>query len=586
MSFGYTTLFLTISLAKTFVFYAFLPRFFNITMFVSTVFWCVLFYLIFSHLLKGKEYVLYCIISVAIVVDFLYFKNFGNMPSLRHLSLLPQLGKVRSSVKHSVDFACLFFLADLAPLWFLDRRRYKKFVKNSPHIIRKDLLLLIFMCLGFAWLPLIVEKPKPNQVFARYGLIAYHSYDVVWSIFGRDQKSLELVIFERFEQGKRYRGVAKGKNLIVIQLESFQSFLIGFHYNDQEVTPNLNRIVSQSIYFENYYQQAGCGNTADAEFVSLTSLHVPGNEVAYEVYADKTLEALPAILRNHGYETIAFHGNTGWFWNRKKIYPNLGFDKFYSLEELNNDEIFGLGLSDLSLYKQAIEIIKRSNKPFFAFIVTLSSHTPFLIPEQYKMLTLDHKHEGTIFGNYLQSVHYADYALGWFIEELKKEGIYENSIIVLYGDHAGIQPFVKENAEIMKEVLGKEYDYAEAFRVPLVIHIPKLSLNLRVQTIGGQVDFLPTMLNLLGIDADQSKMVGKDLLNCSESFVALRYQVPDGSFIDERRYFMVSPDGFLQNSFAYDRILEKPLPYYECLDGYKKAIQQIELSRAILKEHR
>ncbi len=579
----YVTLLAILSLAKIFIFYSLLPKILGFQIIISTVIWCILFFLIFSFLLREQEFLLYCIISIAIVVDFLYFQNFGNLPSVIHLSLLYQLGKVKSSIRYSMNFLSFLFVIDLVPLWFYDRKRYLPIVKNTKHVLKKDWVFLILLCFAFAWLPLIVEKPKPGQVFVRYGLIAYHSYDIAWSIFRKNAQPLSPVTTaQNVEQDKKYRGIAKGRNLIVVQLESFQSFLVDFKYKGQEVTPNLNSLIEKSVYFENYYQQTGCGNTADAEFVTLTSLHVPGYEVAYEIYYDRTFDALPSILKRNGYTTVAFHGNSGWFWNRRRIYPSLGFENFYSLEELVPDEVIGIGLSDLSLYKQAVEILKKIDKPFFAFIVTLSSHTPFILPDQYRQINLQPNHEGTTFGNYIEAVHYADYALGEFLRMLKDEGLYENSIIVLYGDHAGIQPFVKENAEVMKEVLGKEYDYIEALRVPLVIHLPGRSFSASVKTIGGQVDFLPTILNLLGIEADFSKMVGKDLLNSSEDFVALRYHVPDGSFIDEERYLLVSPDGLLQNSLAYNRILEKSLPYYECLDGYKKAVQQIELSKSIL----
>ncbi len=582
----YIALLMILSLIKLFIFYCILPKVFSLTIVVGTVAWCALFYIMFFYLFKEQGYLLHCIISIAITVDCLYFRNFGNLPSVIHLALLPQLGRVGDSIKHSFDIFSFLFIADLIPLLLYDRKRHKNFVKNSNYFVRKDVALLILLAFIFAWLPLIIEKPKPNQVFVRYGLVAYHSYDIPWSIFFRKREQLFSPTnrSENVEHSPIYRGIAKGKNVIVIQLESFQNFLVNFKYEGQEITPNLNQLISQSIYFENYYQQTGCGNTADAEFVTLTSLHVPGYDVAYEVYSDRKFEALPAILKRHGYLTLAFHGNSGWFWNRRKMYPNLGFEKLYALEELVQDEILGMGLSDLSLYKQAVDILKKTDQPFFAFIVTLSSHTPFILPDQYKQINLLPKHKDTIFGNYLQAVHYADYALGQFLEMLKREGIYDNSVIILYGDHAGLQPFVKENLEIMNEILVKEYTYLEAFRVPFVIHIPNRVLSLKVKTVGGQTDFLPTVLNLLGIEIDFSKIVGKDLLNCSEGFVALRYHVPDGSFIDEKRYLIVSPDGMLQNSFAYDQIQSRQLPYYECLDGYKTAIKQIEFSRAVQKK--
>ncbi|MEJ5228846.1 MAG: LTA synthase family protein [Pseudothermotoga sp.] len=585
-TFKYMLLLLTLLFAKIFAFYFTVPNAFKVSIVLSTIAWILLFFLIFTFIFKEWQFGLYCVLSIALFADFLYFQNFGTLPSVRHLILLPQVGKLGANIKYFTSFLSLLFIADLIPLGIIDRKRYLS-IRDSMSQTPKGLFMTVFLCTLFAIAPLVSEKLKPSQVFNRYGFLAYHIYDLA-TVFTKSKEQSPTVLQENAQQPskRRFWAIASHKNVIVIQLESFQNFLIDMVYNGQEITPNLNSLLRKdSIYFSNYYQQTGAGNTADAEFVSLVSLHVPGEEVAYEKYDSIELCALPKILKDHGFHTVAMHGNVGWFWNRSKVYPNIGFEEFVSLEGFKQDLIFGMGLNDLSFFEQAAEILKDYREPFFSFLVTASSHTPFTLPEQLKSLELLPEHENTIVGNYLQAIHYADYALGRFIEKLKETGLYDRSIIVLYGDHAGLYPFNKEVKEIMPQLLKTDYTYKDAMNIPLVVHIPGSGIKETVKTIGGQIDFTPTLLNLLGIDDKKFISFGRDLLNAKEGFVALRYHVPDGSFIDDGRYFEVSKDGILQNSIAIDLKTGLSLPYYECLDGYKKAVQQIESSKHILNSY-
>ncbi len=576
----------TLSIIKIFIFYLTISGMFKLSTALSTVGWVFLMFFVFSFVVKEWGFGLYCVLSIVLFADFLYFQNFGTMPSVKQLVLLPQVGKLGTDIKYFTDFFSLLFVADLIPLGIFDRKRYLS-IKGTNFQTPRWVLVTVLLCSIFAAAPLVSEKLKPSQVFNRYGFVAYHVYDIA-SVFTRSKQEVASVVQMNSQQiaKKRYWGAGANKNIIVVQLESFQNFLIGMKYNGQEVTPNLNALVHKdSIYFTNYYQQTGAGNTADAEFVSLVSLHIPGDEVAYEKYDVIDFYALPRILRDYGFHTIAMHGNVGWFWNRDKIYPHLGFEEFISLEKFKQDLIFNMGLNDLSFFEQAVDILKNYPEPFFAFLVTVSSHTPFVIPDQLKSLELLPEHENTIFGNYLQAVHYADYALGKFIEKLKSTGLYEKSVIILYGDHAGLYPFNKEAKDAISKFFNKEYSYKDAMNVPLIIHIPGSKIKEEIKTTGGQIDFLPTVLNITGIEDQKVVSVGKDLINSKNGFVALRYHLPDGSFIDDERYFEVSKDGILQNSTGFDLNSNRTLPYYECLDGYKIAIQQIETSKQILNSY-
>ena len=402
----------------------------------------------------------------------------------------------------------------------------------------------------------------------------------------------ELKERSKLIQGK-YTGLGQGKNLIVIQVEALQNFVLNHFYDGQEITPNLNRLLKEkgTLYFNNYYQLLGRGNTSDAEFVSNNSLHPSMDEPTYIQYEENTFYGLPWILREQGYTAWVFHGYEKEFWNRDRAYVNQGFQRFVSEEnyKFTEDQTIGFGIIDEIFYHQTLDYIRQldsvDDNPFYAFIISLTSHTPFEMPKTFQYLDLRKEHEGTILGNYLQAIHYADKALGDFIEGLKREGYYDNSVIAIYGDHFAISSLDADKKEIMTNYLGYEYDLDEMLKVPLIIHIPGLETNETIDRIGSQIDFLPTILNIMGYENEKGIMFGRDLINYrGKNFVAPQTYAIKGSVITDEIFLEMSRDGVYENSRVYNiktRKLLKPEDYRHL---HERAIEEINKSDFILKK--
>lgn len=351
----------------------------------------------------------------------------------------------------------------------------------------------------------------------------------------------------------------------------------------KEITPVINNLIkNDTIYFDRYYQQLGRGNTSDAEFVSHNSLYASMRTFSYKEYEGKEFYTLPIALKNKGYSTIAFHGNEPNFWNRKNIYPSQGLDTFISGEELDHSEFHGLGVTDGSVFKQSIEYYKNIKKPFYSFFVTVTSHHPFILPQEFISLDVGPELKGTRLGNYMESVNYFDRVLGEFIEDLKKEGLYENSMIVLYGDHLGLDIREEEIKNQVSDYLGREYRYDDLLNIPLIIHIPGSGVTETISTAGGQIDFFPTMLNLLGIEPESENLMGQDLINAKEGFTAHQTFLTKGSFIDDEKVFQMSRDGRFENSTAWDVRTGEPVDIELCREGYERAIREINISNYIM----
>ena len=282
------------------------------------------------------------------------------------------------------------------------------------------------------------------------------------------------------------------------------------------------------------------------------------------------------------YSTFGVHGYLGDFWNRNYAYPYQGIDEYYSIEDLDDSDQIGLGISDKSMFRQAAALMEEQEGPFFSFLVTLTNHHPYQLPEELSEIKLKEEHEGTKFGSYLQTVHYTDQAIAVLIEELKARDLYENSVLVFYGDHHGLNKNMDDNEIYVSEWLGREYDYDEMFRIPLIIHIPGIGYSETISTLGGQIDFLPTIANLMDLELDHPYILGRDLYNAEEGFVAFTAYLFEGSFAKDGVMFEISREGLFEGSRAWVIGTGEELDIEDYYEDYEKAVKLKQTSEDIL----
>jgi len=413
-----------------------------------------------------------------------------------------------------------------------------------------------------------------ESVVMNYGIYVYQIDDIIQSLkpginslFGYD-KSLKKVsdYYEEnnYKENKNeYTDIFKGKNVIVIHAESMQSFAMNLKFNNKEVTPTLNKIAKEGIFFSNFYSQVGVGTSSDSEFTFNTSLMPSTSGTVFVNYFDREYISIPKLLREKGYYTFSMHANTGEFWNRKTMHKNLGYDDFYSKDSYVIDETIGLGLSDKSFFYQSIDMIKKikeeHNTPFYGLLITLTNHTPFSdleLMEEYpttisiemdnQTITRDYLNNTTM-GNYLRSAHYADQALGEFINNLDKEGLLEDTVLVIYGDHDArldykdfellynydpVEDKIKTETD-SGYIEYNEYEYELDRKVPFIIWTKDDKLRLEINTPTGMIDVLPTLGNMLGIHSIYQ--LGNDIMNVKNNDNIVTFI--DGSFLTSKIYY-------------------------------------------------
>ena len=507
-------------------------------------------------------------LGILMFADSMYYNYYHQTVSIKQLWQIKNVASVPESVVATLIPSSIFLLLDIPIVYYIFNKFFIRDFKEDSEPINKKIQKIkgINSIIGILLLVTVIN-PLNSNVLTKINSVEFftsHINDVyealTENLISRNISAEEVLeVVEDIQEAKtdsqnlKYQGAGIDKNLILVQVESLQNFVIGREYEGVTLTPNLNKLIDKdSLYFDQYYSHIGKGNTVDAEFSTLNSLYPVIEREIYTLYKDNTFYGLPWILREDGYETVAFHGYEGEFWNREEAYPGQGIKEFYSMEDLDQSDSVGMGISDVSIYNQAIDIMEDIEAPFFSLIVTLTNHHPFLLPEEMQAIDLLDEHKDTKFGGYLNTVKYTDYAIGEFIRELKETGLYENSVIVFYGDHHGLNYSMDNNDEIVSKYLGKPYDYDEMLNVPLIIHIPGSDINETISTTGGFVDFLPTIANIMSLDIPHPYILGRDIVNDSDGLVAFTSYLMKGSFITNDVILEISREGILEESRAWN----------------------------------
>lgn len=531
----------------------------------------------------------------------MYHKYYGVIVTYKALAQVGQVFQVRASVMSlTAPYYLLMFIDVVAFLvLYYTRSSFKDWIKRPTFLDRRLAATILAVSLLASYANIISNTHIFNEIkkAEKMGILNYEVYEMITAFQPTAEASKSITLNEirkikgistLKEEERQHWGIAKDRNVIVIQLESLQNFLIGLEVGGQEITPVLNRLAREHFYFPNIYQQIGQGNTSDAEYMLNTSLYIPPDGAASQKYGDKDLPSFPKVLKRHGYTSMTFHTNAITFWNRDSLYTALGIDKMYDEDFFGTEDLIAFGASDEVLYTKTLpELVSSSekNQKFYANVISMSSHHPYHLPEDKQMIDLPEQFENTLVGRYLESAYYADYALGQFIAALQESGLWDNSMIVIYGDHFGLpmNSLDKTDLKLMEQLTGREYAYPVVFNIPLIISVPGQTEGMVFQQVGGQIDFMPTMANLLGISLERHIHFGQDLLNNSSNLLPKRYYLPTGSFLndevvfipgegiaDAKTYSLGTSAGGVQND--YEEQFERALKLLQLSDGYVQSL--------------
>jgi phosphoglycerol transferase MdoB-like AlkP superfamily enzyme len=549
----------------------------------------------FGYLIKPRKQIIYFLTLTIIftsicVINSIYYTFYQSFASISLLATsLQVIGVGDAVVKNVLKYRDFIFLWQPIVLFIihlkLKKKNYYKHVEVIEvgkkrffgTLIAAGMVFFIFTTtltqLEFGRL---IKQWNREFLVAKFGIYIYQANDIIRSlepqintIFGYD-KAIQSVRTYYEENAyvpsiNEYTNIFEGKNIIMIHAESIQQFVIDLKFNDNEVTPVLNRLSKEGLAFSNFYSQVSVGTSSDTEFTLSTSLLPVSSGTVFIGYWDRSYVAIPQLLSDKGYYTFSMHGNNGTFWNRLVMYEKLGYDKFYHKAYYNIDEEIGLGLSDKSFFRQSIPMIKEISEEhsnFYATMIMLTNHTPFDETDKYGEFPVTMKvekenelgelvevetpyMEGTTLGNYFKSVHYADSAIGEFLDGLDAEGLLDNTVIVIYGDHDA-RLSKKDyttfyNYDPYTETILNRYDpnykevdyysYELNRKIPFIIWAKDVELAKEIDEVMGMYDVLPTLGNMFGFSSEYA--LGHDIFSVDENVVVFA----NGNWLTNKIYY-------------------------------------------------
>ena len=591
----------------------------------------------FGYFLKPKNQFKYFLswlifFTILTIGNTIYYKFYQSFLSINLIATASMVGQVNDAVFEKINiYQFLYIIGDIIFILIhkrLNRTKYYYDVEKTENGRKMFFSLLIASFIIFIFLAATVTAADTSRlkkqwnreyIVQKYGLYVYHTNDLIQSIqphintlFGYDEAAYKFRNYyacrwEKESKTNKYTNYFKGKNVIFIHAESIQNFLIDLKINGEYVTPNINKLAHSGMYFDKFYPQISIGTSSDSEFTLNTGLMPSSSGTVFVNYYNRKYYALPNYFNQMGYYTFSAHANNADYWNRKTMYVSLGYQDFYAKDtyivpdDTNDKDWVGLGLSDKSFFKQLtvrLKEIKETKSPFYGTVITLSNHSPFNDLEKYDDFDVSMPYsyvdengvkqtdvapylEGTAMGNYLKSAHYADAALGEFIEELRENGILENTVLFFYGDHEARlskREFIRlyNYNPIERDVKDEEdpsyismdnYNYDLLKNTPFIIWSNEEKFNKKISYTMGMYDVLPTIANMFGFK--EKYALGHDIFSKNEKIVVF----PNGNVLTDKVYYSNLNDDYVTlsntriDSDYIERIKEYALELLEVSNG-------------------
>ncbi len=592
----------------------------------------------FGYLLKPKNRFAYYLsfnifLSAVCMINSVYYTFYTSFASISMLSLTQYIGDVGDAVVENVlqlkDL--VYILSPLAIIIVHLQLKKKNYYKKIE--LKSERKKRTFKTLGVAGAMLIVflvtlssldisrffKQWNKEYIVMRFGIYIYQVNDVITSVqpkinsmFGYDKANKEFrEYFSNSDEIKtnEYSKIFEGKNVLVIHAESVMTNALYQSFNGEEATPTLNKIANEGMYFSNFYSQVSVGTSSDSELTYNTSLMPTKSGTAFVSYSDRKYISTPNLLKEKGYYTFSMHANNADFWNRRAMHKTLGYERFYSKTDykVTKEKSIGLGLSDKEFFNQSINKLKKIDKEqekWYGSMIMLTNHTPFSETDKYGEFPVDMKEtvtnddgsteeiiypymEGTKLGNYFKSIHYADSALGELIANLEEEGLLDNTVLIIYGDHDArlsrkdynrLYNYDKETDSILDENDPdyKEYDtyqYEIGRRVPFIIwtnDMKDTKLNQEITDVMGMYDVMPTIGNMFGFYNKYA--LGNDIFNIKDKNIVV---FPNGNWVTNRLYYN-------SQKAAYLPLSEDPISEEEISKNTEYANKLLDVSNDII----
>ena len=569
----------------------------------------------FGYLIKPKNqfkyyFTILLIFTIMEIVNSIYFTFYYSFASFGELAAAGQTESVMGSIFDKLKITDVMYI--IFPIVFyyihkgLNKTAYYKYIslieKGKKMCITTLIVGLIFGGIGClnskkAEFGRLGKRWNRVTIVEAFGVAFYQINDLIQtltpkidSLFGYEEAAQKFIKYyteetNKYNENNEYTKILEGKNIIFVHMEGMGTYLMNIAMNGEEVTPTINKLAEEGMFFSHFYPQISSGTSSDTEFTLLTSLMPAASGPVFTTYYNREYITIPKQLKEKDYYTFSMHGNYSSMWNRINVHPILGYDHMYFEESYTytKDDVINLGINDKLFFEQSIPIlekIEQENKNYMGTIITLSNHSPFKFLDKYGKYDMSTTYKecdeitnlcenkttdylyGTPVGNYILSSHYADLALNDFIKYITNSNYFNNTVFVFYGDHDAkltraevnyLYNYDYKTGELKSEEdpTYVEYDYYDHElnkNTPLIIWTKNNELRNKlkgqIDYVMGMYDLAPTINNMLGIKNDFA--LGHDIFNIKNNNVVI---YPNGNFTTNLVYY--------NNSTGESKILKK-----------------------------
>ncbi|MBM3617331.1 MAG: sulfatase [Alphaproteobacteria bacterium] len=370
-------------------------------------------------------------------------------------------------------------------------------------------------------------------------------------------------------------GAEKDYNVVLITVESLSANYMAAFGNKQGLTPNLDKLADESLFFTNLYA-TGTRTVYGLSAITLSIPPIPGNSIVRRPENEK-LFSLASVLDSKGYDSKFIYGGYGYFDNMNYFFGNNGYKVVDRTNIPTDDTQFGnvWGIADEYLFTQVLkenDDAYKTGKPLFDMVMTTSNHRPFTYPEG----RIDIPSGKGRFGG----VKYTDYAIGKFLAEAKTKPWFDHTIFVIVADHTAGSA-------------GKTELNPEGYHIPMLVYAPGIIAPQKVEKLVSQIDVAPTILGLLNMSYE-SRFYGQDALRDDakerafiSNYLQLGYLSPDELVVFKPvkaiEHYSKVDDRFVKDDAPSGDFATEGLTYFQSASYWKSWSRDIDRPTMISK---
>ena len=461
-----------------------------------------------------------------LVAEWCFWEEFGVRYNFIAVDYLVYRREVTGNIYESYPLIkILLIIALLVPVFYFLIERIVKKVNCEKFgkffILKMSLLFLIFLGFSYTFNPKnLINKEFDNNNYAIN--LSYNGLDGLFSAFNNNTLSYKDFYInydkDKVLENLRNKVVTKNSeyisdkltdilrkvtpttpngekyNIVLIVVESLSAEFFEYFGNKQNITPFMDELISESMFFDNFYA-TGTRTVRGLEAISLSLPPLPGNSILRRPN-NENIFSIGSVFKSLDYENKFVYGGYGYFDNMNYFFANNNFEIIdranFNKEEINFSNIWGVSDGDLfSKFISEADKSYSSKKPFFSLVLTTSNHRPYTYPEGKIDIPSGTGRDG--------AVKYTDFAIKQLIDDAKKKPWFDNTIFVIVADHCAGSA-------------GKTHIPLNKYHIPLIIHAPKILKPTVINNLSSQIDIAPTLLGILGMSYD-SKFLGRDIIN-------------------------------------------------------------------------